>query len=482
MLGLLVQLLALRMLPGGRKPRRPGPGRVRPVPRPLRIPDRHRGLDGRHRGHRAAGRRARSRGIPAGLPSFIPQVASIPSLPRLDEHLRWPAYATGLRRVFSWRTHSFYPKVRGRQARQVLGLGQGQAAVLACYGDDPLVEAYWTVRRVRGLAAELASQDWDLVLAPNYSIYGDQPRAEHLINMRRSLIAAAELAEAGVPAVPNIYWYRLEDLRRWAAWAGESAPPAVAINAQTVRTVGEWDSWMYPGLCWLAENLPAALPVIITGLSRPDRVAACAALFGPRLTVISQCPYQYASRGAVMTAAGRTDMRARPPDAFAASVRYMQALLTRPDQAATHAAAARPRPAERPRDEHLDGLRGFPAVHLVEVLPVGRGDLEHPHRGLGARPARQLGPGLPQVPGGELVDNRGRDQLAGRGALRRPGRLGGPGPAQRPRDELPDRLGGGPSVDRAEFPPVRVRDADRHRHHAVIHRHAHRNTILDNIV
>ena len=286
--------------------------------------------------------------LPAGLPSFIPQVASIPSLPRLDEHLRWPAYATGLRRVFSWRTHSFYPKVRGRQARQVLGLGQGQAAVLACYGDDPLVEAYWTVRRVRGLAAELASQDWDLVLAPNYSIYGDQPRAEHLINMRRSLIAAAELAEAGVPAVPNIYWYRLEDLRRWAAWAGESAPPAVAINAQTVRTVGEWDSWMYPGLCWLAENLPAALPVIITGLSRPDRVAACAALFGPRLTVISQCPYQYASRGAVMTAAGRTDMRARPPDAFAASVRYMQALLTRPDQAATHAAAARPRAGGAP--------------------------------------------------------------------------------------------------------------------------------------
>jgi len=280
--------------------------------------------------------------LPAGLPSFIPQVASIPSLPRLDEHLHWPAYATGLRRVFSWRTHSFYPKLHGRQARQVLGLGEGQAAVLACYGDDPLVEAYWTLRRVRDLAAEIARQEWDLVLAPNYSIYGDQPRAEHLINMRRSLLAAAELADAGVPAVPNIYWYRLEDLRRWADWAGESPPPAVAVNAQTVRTRGEWDSWMYPGLCWLAENLPAALPVIITGLSRPDRVAAAAALFGPRLTVISQCPYQYASRGAVMTAAGRADMRARPPDAFAASVRYMQALLTRPDPVATRAPAAQP--------------------------------------------------------------------------------------------------------------------------------------------
>jgi len=272
--------------------------------------------------------------VPAGLPAFIPQVASIPAVARLDEHLRWPAYAAGLRRVFSWRTHEFYPKLRGQQAREVLGLAPGQAAVLACYGDDPLVEAYWTWRRARGFAAEIAAQGWDLVLAPNFSVYGDQPRAEHLINMRRSLLAAAELAAAGVTAVPNVYWYRLEDLRRWAAWAKAEAPPAVAVNAQTIRTPGDWDTWLYPGLCWLAENLPASLPVIITGLSRADRITAAAALLGPRLTVISQCPYQYAMHGAVMTARGRADLRARPADAFAASVRFADSLMPRVPAAA----------------------------------------------------------------------------------------------------------------------------------------------------
>jgi hypothetical protein len=266
--------------------------------------------------------------LPAGLPAFIPQVASIPSITRLDAGLSWPAYATGLRRVFSWRTHQVYPKLKGRTARDVLGLSAGQLAVLAMYGDDPLVEGWWTWRRARGLATELAAQQWDLVLAPNYSVYGDQPRAEHLINMRRSALAAAELAAEGVTAVPNLYWYRLEDLRRWASWAcGDAGVPAVAVNVQTMRTRGDWDGWLYPGLCWLAENLPSALPVILTGLSRPDRIAAAGALLGTRLTVISQCPYQYAARGAVMTPAGRADLHAQPADAFAASVRYAASLM-----------------------------------------------------------------------------------------------------------------------------------------------------------
>jgi hypothetical protein len=67
--------------------------------------------------------------------------------------------------------------------------------------------------------------------------------------------------------------------------------------------------------------------MIITGLSRADRIATCARLFGSRLTVISQNPQQYAMHGAVMTGGGRQDVHARTPDAFAATVRYMASLL-----------------------------------------------------------------------------------------------------------------------------------------------------------
>ncbi len=145
--------------------------------------------------------------------------------------------------------------------------------------------------------------------------------------MRRSLLIAAEFAAAGVLAVPNLYWFRLEDLRRLAAWTADAGPPAVAVNAQTVRDNAAWDNWLLPGLCWLGENLPARTPVILTGLSRADRIAACAEIFGNRLIVISQNPYQYAMHGAIMTAEGRQDVHARAADAFAATVRHMASLV-----------------------------------------------------------------------------------------------------------------------------------------------------------
>jgi hypothetical protein len=262
--------------------------------------------------------------LPENFPIFIPQVDGS-AITEFDEHLNWPAYAIGLRRVFSPATHEIAPRFTGTSARDALALKPGQLAVLAGYGEDPLVEAFWSRRH--DLIGQIADQAWDLVLACNYSIYGNWPRTEHLINMRRSLLLARELADAGAPAVPNLYWFRLEDLRRLAAWVTDTNPPAVAVNAQTVRDSTAWDSWLLPGLCWLAENLPGRTPVIITGLSRADRIMTCAQLFGTRLTVISQNPYQYALHGAIMTAAGRQDMHARAPDAFAATVRYMASLL-----------------------------------------------------------------------------------------------------------------------------------------------------------
>ncbi len=263
--------------------------------------------------------------LPQNLPAFIP-MTDISAITDLDEGLHWPAYAVGLRRVFSPASHQIVPRFNATTARDALRLAGDQLAVLAGYGEDPLVEAFWTSRHQ--LIDQIAGQHWDLVLACNYSIYGNWPRTEHLINMRRSLLLTAELAAAGVSAVPNLYWYRLEDLRRLAAWTADADPPAVAVNAQTVRDNTAWENWLLPGLCWLAENLPAGTTIILTGLSRADRVTACTQLFGDRLVVISQNPYQYAMHGAIMTAAGRQDVHARAADAFAATVRYMASLIS----------------------------------------------------------------------------------------------------------------------------------------------------------
>ncbi|WP_424892371.1 DUF4417 domain-containing protein [Streptomyces sp. XH2] len=264
--------------------------------------------------------------LPEGLPSFIPMTDGS-SVTKLDASLNWPAYGVGLRRVFSPDTHTLYPRFTKQSARQALDLKPHQKAVLVGYGEDPLVEAFWTRRRRDNLVERIAEQQWDLVLACNYSIYGDWPRTEHLLNMRRSLMLAQEFAEAGVPVVPNVYWFRLEDLERYAAWIEDAPPPAIAVNVQTVRDNGTWDTWERPGLHWLAANLPEDMPVILTGLSRTNRIAEMVQLFGSRLTLVSQNAHQYALHGAIMTANGREDVHARPEDAFASTVQYMASLL-----------------------------------------------------------------------------------------------------------------------------------------------------------
>jgi hypothetical protein len=264
--------------------------------------------------------------LPPGLPRFIPQVDGHDTA-SFDKALRWGAYAVGLRRVFSPTTHQIYPLFKGRRAHDVLGLAPGQAAVLVGYGLDPLVEAFWTYRRSRGLLTAIADQGWDLVLAPNYSLYGNQPRAEHLLNFRRNLLVASELCAAGVPAVPNLYWFRLEDLDRLLDWAHATRPAAVAVNLQTFRTEADWQDFALPGLTYLAQGLPAGCEFIATGTSRQQRITTLVELFGPRLRLISQNPQQTARHGAVMTPAGRADVHAHSTDAFAASVAYYASLL-----------------------------------------------------------------------------------------------------------------------------------------------------------
>jgi hypothetical protein len=173
----------------------------------------------------------------------------------------------------------------------------------------------------------IAAHQWDLVLSPNFSMYGNQPRTEHLLNFRRNLVIAEEMLAAGVNAAPNLYWYRLEDLRRYGRWLEDVQPPAVAINLQTFRTDADWEETALPGLTWLGGELPAQTRLVVVGSSRKSRIDELVRLYGDRLTIISQNPVQYARHGAIMGPNGREDIHAEVCVAFAATVRYYASLL-----------------------------------------------------------------------------------------------------------------------------------------------------------
>ncbi|WP_235619371.1 DUF4417 domain-containing protein [Embleya scabrispora] len=261
------------------------------------------------------------------LPSYVPQVDG--KVTSLDGRLFWPAYAVGLRRVVSPRSFRVSPMFRGRSAHTALGLGAQQRAVLVGYGEDALVEAYWTHRHRRGLAEEIAAMGWDLILAPNLSVYRNQPRAENLINMRRNLMVASELAALGATAAPCLYWLRLEDLHRYAVWSQGNADrlPAVAVNLQTFRSSADWEEIAVPGLAFLAATLPEDLPVVITGTSTADRLAQLVHFFGARLRLVSQHALQLARHGRLLTAEGEVFSRSLPVDLFTENVRHYASLV-----------------------------------------------------------------------------------------------------------------------------------------------------------
>lgn len=266
------------------------------------------------------------------LPAFIPQVDG--RVASLDGRLSWPAYAIGLRRVLSPTTFEVSRTFKSRSAHRALGLKVGQRAVLVGYGEDGLVEAYWSHRHSRRIAADIAAMEWDLVLAPNMSVYANQPRAENLINMRRNLIVAAELADLGVPAVPCVYWLRLEDLDRYAAWSNDNAQrlPGLAVNLQTFRTPADWEEIALPGLAFLAATLPEDLPVIVTGSSTVDRIGQLLKFFGPRLHLVSQHALQLARHGIAITTAGEIARPSLAEDLFTVNVRHYARLLAEPER------------------------------------------------------------------------------------------------------------------------------------------------------
>jgi hypothetical protein len=274
---------------------------------------------------------------PAELPGSLPRIVPVVDgkATGLDERISWPAYGIGLRRVFSPLTWDFKPIWREfndegepQDAHDALQVPRDRKIILVGYGEDPLVEAFWTRRR--DLYPVIAKKQFDLVLSPNYSLYGNQPRTEHLLNFRRNLLIAKEMNDEGIPAVPNLYWFRKEDLDRYLTWADEVEPEVLAINLQTQRTAEDWEVMVMPGLTYLAANLAPSVRLIVNGTIRPDRVIVLATLFGERLTLVSQSPVQEARHGKILTESGTVErVMARPEDAFATTVTNVDRMIER---------------------------------------------------------------------------------------------------------------------------------------------------------
>lgn len=204
------------------------------------------------------------------LPIFIPEVDG-GKMQEYEQEVNHPVYAVNIRRVLNKNTAKILPSWEGRNVREVLGLSPDKKVVLFMFGYDEMIEKIWTCQYKHNLWEEIAKMNFDVVAAPNYSIYGEHPRFEHLLNIRRNLLVTARMREAGINAIPNIYWWTEKDFDRNVEWIKHSGIEMIAVNTQTCRTAEDWE-FIVNGLRRTAEQVGDKVTVLINGLANPTRI------------------------------------------------------------------------------------------------------------------------------------------------------------------------------------------------------------------
>jgi Domain of unknown function (DUF4417) len=109
-----------------------------------------------------------------------------------------------------------------RPLHEVYRLAPGTRIALQFYVDDRVLAGLWENRRV--VIEQLRQLAFDLVLAPNVSVWRDESRFHQLVAERRAFVLYHELLEAGLPAIPDVGFSRFEpDGRCWAEWMNSQA-------------------------------------------------------------------------------------------------------------------------------------------------------------------------------------------------------------------------------------------------------------------
>lgn len=145
--------------------------------------------------------------LPDHLPVLVQAYADVVDVP-------WVALHGG--RVFGAAGLGITPKHR-LPLDEAYRLGSHTKIALELYVEDRVLEGLWSSRRT--IIRELPALGFDLILAPNFSVWRDHSRFEQLVQQRRSFVFYHELVEAGLPAVPDVGWSLFEpDGRQWAEW------------------------------------------------------------------------------------------------------------------------------------------------------------------------------------------------------------------------------------------------------------------------
>jgi hypothetical protein len=235
--------------------------------------------------------------LPAHLPVLIQAYSDPIDLPWIALHAARVLGATG---------REVTPKHRRRPLREVYRLGSGTRLALQFYVEDRVLEGVWLHRR--SVIAQLAELGFDLVLAPNVSVWRTDSRFAQLTAQRLAFLLYHEFREAGLPVIPDVGFSRFEpDGRLWAEWVnGQPDLRAVSIfcGGRRIHAERRAHRETVEDIALLHREMRPDVALVLGGVHAADRLADYRrAAPGRRLAVCNGMAYALAQRRRLLAGA-----------------------------------------------------------------------------------------------------------------------------------------------------------------------------------
>ncbi len=232
--------------------------------------------------------------LPYHLPSLIQAYADPVDVP-------WVALHAG--RVLGVTGRQVTPKHLARPLHEVYRLASRTRIALQFYVEDRVLAGLWANRRL--VIDQLRQLAFDLVLAPNVSVWRDESRFNQLVAERRAFVLYHEFREAGLPAIPDVGFSRFEpDGRRWAEWINGHDLRAVSIfcGGQKVHAERRAHRETVEDIALLHRAVRPGIAFVLGGIHAAERLADYSrAAPGRRLVICNGMAYALAQRRRLLT-------------------------------------------------------------------------------------------------------------------------------------------------------------------------------------
>lgn len=168
-------------------------------------------------------------------------------------------------------------------------------------GQDKLLESFWGMRR-KAFFELLKERGFEVVTGPTYSITSEEsgfPASHNIFMQRRHHRAIEEIQDAGLVAVPNLYWRNESDMERWVAWLSKQKDLYyVTFDFSRNKDATNFELELV-GLMQILRLLNKPLHVMLVGVGSANGLKAikCLSDLNCTASVVSSRPVRVAASG-----------------------------------------------------------------------------------------------------------------------------------------------------------------------------------------